>query len=251
MARSAYRTLRRDMGRALHDFGMIADGDRILVGLSGGADSLTLMWLLEERLSRIPIRYELTAAFVDPGFAPSYAPELAEFCRSRGWRLEVVETDDGPVSHGPENRENPCFLCARLRRKRLFELAAARGCRRVALGHNKDDLIETLFINLCYAGGIRTMRPAEPFFDGRFIVIRPLAYAEESTIRRFARRRSFPSFPNPCPSASTSKRDQIGRLLKSLYESSPKIKGNIFHAMRAADLLTPAGPTSPHREGGR
>lgn len=251
MARAAYRTLRRDMGRAMHDFGMIADGDRILVGLSGGADSMTLMALLEERLARIPIRYELTAAFIDPGFAPSFAPELAEFCRSRGWRLEVAETDHGPRSHGPENRENPCFLCARLRRKRLFEMAAALGCRKIALGHNKDDLIETLFINLCYAGGIRTMGPAQPFFGGRFTVIRPLAYADHPTIRRFARRRGFPVFSNPCPSATTSRRDRVGRLLRDLYESNPKIRGNIFHAMQAANLLTPAEPPISRREGER
>lgn len=251
MAGSAYRTLRRDMGRALHDFGMIADGDRILVGLSGGADSLSLMWMLADRLPRIPIRYDLVAAFIDPGFAPSFAPELAEFCRTQGWRLEVVRTNDGPYSHSERNRENPCFLCARRRRQRLFELADALGCARIALGHNKDDLIETLFINICYAGGIRTMRPVQPFFDGRFTVIRPLAYAEAKTIRRFARRRAFPSFPNPCPSATTSRRDQIGRLLRGLYQSNRKIKGNIFHAMRAADLLEPSEPSPSDGEGER
>lgn len=247
MKGSAYRALRRDMGRALHDFGMIRDGDRILVGISGGADSMTLMALLADRLSRIPIRYTLTGVFVDPGFQPSHAPELATFCRERGWRLEVIATEDGPYSHGGENLENPCFLCARLRRKRLFELADQMGCARIALGHNKDDLIETLFINLCYAGGLRTMSPVQPFFDGKFTVIRPLAYADAGTIRRFARRQGFPDFPNPCPSAATSRRDQIGGLLRTLYGSSAKIKGNIFHAMRKAGLLSPSEPRSPKR----
>ncbi|MFP4305707.1 MAG: ATP-binding protein [Desulfococcaceae bacterium] len=251
MTGAAYRNLRRDMGRAIHDFEMVRDGDRILVGLSGGADSLSLMALLADRLPRIPIQYSLIAAYVDPGFSPSFAPELERFCRDQGWRLEVISTEDGPYSHGEENRENPCFLCARLRRKRLFEMAKALNCNRIALGHNKDDLIETLFINLCYAGGIRTMAPAQPFFDGRFTVIRPLAYADARTIRRFARRWGFPAFPNPCPSATTSRRDQIGRLLETLYASSSKIKGNIFHAMKAADLLSPAEPKSPRREGGR
>jgi tRNA 2-thiocytidine biosynthesis protein TtcA len=247
MKGSAYRALRRDMGRALHDFGMIRDGDRILAGLSGGADSMTLMALLADRLSRIPIRYTLIAAFIDPGFRPSFAPDLAAFCRERGWRLEVIATEDGPYSHGEKNLENPCFLCARLRRKRLFELADDLGCARIALGHNKDDLIETLFINLCYAGGLRTMSPVQPFFDGKFTVIRPLAYADSGTIRRFARRQGFPDFPNPCPSAAASRRDQVGRLLQTLYASSSKIKGNIFHAMRKADLLSPSEPRSPRR----
>lgn len=226
-----YKKLNHAVGRAIHQYGMIADGDRIAVGLSGGADSLTLMYILAERLSRIPVHYEMVAFHVDPGFENGFSESLEDYCRRQGYRLEVVNTDIGIVAHSEENRENPCFLCARLRRKRLFELAAANGCGKLALGHNKDDLIETLFMNICYAGEISTMRPAQPFFDGEITVIRPLAFADERDIRRFAKDAGFPEFINPCPSAGVSKRREMKLLLTQLYQTNRKIKGNIFRAM--------------------
>jgi tRNA 2-thiocytidine biosynthesis protein TtcA len=118
-----------------------------------------------------------------------------------------------------------------MRRKRLFEIADELGCNKVALGHHKDDIIETLFMNICYAGEISTMVPCQSFFQGRFTVIRPLAFVGEETIVRFANDRKFPEFINPCPSASHSKRHEIKALLKRLYHSNAKIKGNIFRAM--------------------
>ena len=210
---------------------MISDGDRILVGLSGGADSLTLLWMLTERLPRIPINYEVYAAFIDPGFEGSFGEPLEEYCRKQGFKLQVEYTDYGMVSHSPVNRENPCFLCSRLRRKRLFEIADELGCTKLALGHNKDDLIETLFMNICYAGEVSTMLPSQTFFDDRFTVIRPLAFTDENLIRRFARDQRFPEFINPCPSATNSKRQEIKNLLNQLFKSNKKIKGNIFRAM--------------------
>jgi tRNA 2-thiocytidine biosynthesis protein TtcA len=143
----------------------------------------------------------------------------------------VEYTDYGVVSHSDQNRENPCFLCSRLRRKRLFEIADELGCTKLALGHNKDDIIETLFLNMCYAGEISTMVPFQSMFQGRFTVIRPLAFADEDMIRRFARKEGLPEFINTCPSASSSKRHEIKSLLNQLYRSNPKIKGNIFRAM--------------------
>jgi tRNA 2-thiocytidine biosynthesis protein TtcA len=118
-----------------------------------------------------------------------------------------------------------------LRRKRLFELATEHSCNKLALGHNKDDIIETLFMNICYAGEISTMVPVQPFFDGEITVIRPLAFADEQDIRRFAKEEGFPDFINPCPSATVSKRREIKTLLNQLYRQNRKIKGNIFRAM--------------------
>jgi len=224
------------MGQALHRYQMISDGDRIVVGVSGGADSLTLMRMLLERLARIPIRYELFAVYIDPGFEGSFAEPLEIYCEKIGFPLRVEYTDYGVLGHSSDNRENPCFLCSRLRRKRLFEIADELDCNKLALGHNKDDLIETLFMNICYAGEISTMLPVQTFFQQKFALIRPLAYTDEDLIRRFARDQRFPDFINPCPTAATSKRREIKLILKQLYRSNKKIKGNIFRSMSHVKL---------------
>ncbi|HUV50061.1 MAG TPA: ATP-binding protein [Anaerolineae bacterium] len=226
-----YKMLNRFVGKALHKYNMISDGDRILVGLSGGKDSLTLLTILKERQPRIPIKYELFAVCVDPGFEGGHSKALAGYCDKNGFKLIVEYTDYGILAHSPTNRENPCFLCSRLRRKRLFEIADELGCNKLALGHNKDDIIETLFLNMCYSGEISTMVPSQSFFQGRFTVIRPLAFADENIISRFAGEKGFPAFVNPCPSAKVSKRQEIKTLLRQLYTSNKKIKGNIFRAM--------------------
>ena len=219
------------MGKALHRYRMIANGDRIVVGVSGGADSLTLLWMLNERLKRVPITYELFAVYIDPGFEGSFGESLQWYGTKLGLSIRVDYTDDGPYAHSPANRENPCFLCSRLRRKRLFEIADELGCTKLALGHNKDDIIETLFMNICYAGEISTMVPSQTFFQGKFTVIRPLAFADEQLIRKFARDQRFPEFINPCPSAGNSKRQEVKELLQQLYRANKKVKGNIFRAM--------------------
>jgi len=221
----------RFAGKALQHYDMISDGDRIVVGLSGGKDSLTLMWILKERLARIPVNYDLFAVYIDPGFKRGFGRTLEKYCEESGYKLRVEYTDYGIVGHSEKNRENPCFLCSRLRRKRLFEIADELGCNKLALGHTKDDIIETLFLNICYAGEISTMIPSQTFFKGRFTVIRPLAFVDEDLIRRFAKEQNFPGFINQCPSAGTSKRHEIKTLLKQLYRNNRKIKGNIFRAM--------------------
>jgi tRNA 2-thiocytidine biosynthesis protein TtcA len=210
---------------------MLQDGDRILVAVSGGADSLTMMWMLAERLPRIPVNFELYPVHIDPGFAGGFSKALEAYCMDAGYSLRVEHTQYGVLGHSSVNRENPCFLCARQRRKRLFEIAAERGCNKLALGHNKDDIIETLFLNMCYAGEISTMVPSQTMFKKRFRIIRPLAFADGQLIRDFARELGFPEFVNPCPSAGNSKRQEIKTILNHLYNSNPKIKGNIFRAM--------------------
>jgi tRNA 2-thiocytidine biosynthesis protein TtcA len=210
---------------------MLHDGDRVIVGVSGGTDSLTMMWMLAERLPRVPINFELFPVYVDPGFEGGFSESLQSYTADIGLALRVELTDYGILCHSTVNRENPCFLCSRLRRKRLFEIANELGCNKLALGHNKDDIIETLFLNICYAGEISTMVPSQTFFQEKFTVIRPLAYADENLIRSFANEQRFPEFVNPCPSAKHSKRQEIKAVLNQLYRSNKKIKGNIFRAM--------------------
>ena len=215
---------------------MLHDGDRIILGVSGGADSLTMMWMLVERLPRIPINFELFPVYVDPGFEGGFSESLKTYTADIGLSLRVELTDYGILGHSAVNRENPCFLCSRLRRKRLFEIADELGCNKLALGHNKDDIIETFFLNICYAGEISTMVPSQKFFQEKFTVIRPLAYADGNLIRAFAGEQRFPEFVNPCPSAKHSKRQEIKVVLNQLYRSNKKIKGNIFRAMSRVKL---------------
>jgi tRNA 2-thiocytidine biosynthesis protein TtcA len=237
----------RALGQALHRYGMISHGDRILVGLSGGKDSLSLMWFLNERKERILIDYELVAVYIDLGFDDSFSERLKLYGETKGYDIRIEYTDYGIMAHSPQNRENPCFLCARLRRKRLFEVAEALGCNKVALGHNKDDIIETFFMNMCYAGEISTMLPSQSFFKGKFELIRPLAFVDGDTIKRFARQKGFPEFINPCPTARVSKRQEIKELLKQLYVANKKTKGNIFRSMshiRSDYMLKPRSDRS-------
>lgn len=215
----------------MHRYDMVTDGDRIVVGLSGGKDSLTMMFVLHERLARIPIKYELFAIYIDPGFDGGFSRPLKSYCEKMGYHLRIEYTDYGLLGHSSQNRENPCFLCSRLRRRRLFEIADEFGCNKLALGHNKDDIIETLFLNMCYSGEISTMVPAQSFFQGRLTVIRPLAFVDEAKIRSFADDNNFPDFENPCPSAKVSKRQEIKTLLNQLYQTNTKIKGNIFKSL--------------------
>ncbi|MGB5985563.1 MAG: ATP-binding protein [Desulfobacterales bacterium] len=210
---------------------MIDHGDRILVGLSGGLDSQTLFWFLHERRARIPIDYTLKAVLIDPGFSGGAALALKAHYRDLGHEVWVERTDHGPHAHSDANRENPCFMCAKLRRRRMFQIAEDLHCNKIALGHNKDDLIETLFLNICYAGEIAAMHPNQPLFDGRLRIIRPLAMVDQDEIRRFGHQMHFPHFENPCPSAGHTRRSEIKTLLQGLYRANRKTKGNIFRAM--------------------
>ncbi len=219
------------MGQAISRYRMIEDGDRIVVGISGGKDSLTMLWLLHERLARIPIDYTLYPVYIDLGFTPGFGDALRRYLKTVGYDLIINHTDFGPVAHSTVNRENPCFLCARCRRRRIFEIADKLKCPKIALGHTQDDMIETLFLNMCYAGELSTMVPRQPFFNGALTILRPLAHAAEDDIHRFAAQIKLPVFVNPCPSAGKSKRKEIKDLLQNLYRKNRKIKGNIFRAM--------------------
>ncbi len=231
MPASRPKRINRAVGKAIHRYDMLHDRDRICVALSGGKDSLAMLWLLSERLSRIPITYELFPCYIDPGFENGFAEELLSYCRENGWALRVDYSDCGVVAHSEINRENPCFLCSRIRRKRLFEISAELGCNKLALGHNKDDIIESLFLNMCYAGEISAMQPSLSMFGGEITIIRPLAFVEEHDIRKFVAELGFEEFENPCPTAKTSRRHEIKLLLEQLYKSNRKVKGNIFRAM--------------------
>jgi len=235
------RQINKHFGQAIHHYKMISHNDKIAVALSGGYDSLTLLWFLMKRLPRIPIQYQLMCIHVDPGFENSCSEMLKNYVQSLDVSIQIEHTNIGHIAHSDGNRENPCFLCSRLRRKHIFDIAEASSCNKVALGHNKDDLIETLMINMFYAGEISCMQPKQPFFNGKLTVIRPLAYTDSEIIRRFARKFQLPQFNNPCPSAKSSRRSDIRDMLTALYKKNKKIKGNLFRSMHnvRSDYLLP------------
>lgn len=219
------------MGKAIHRYGLIQDGDRILVGVSGGKDSLTLLHLLHERRKRVQTHYELVPVHIDLGFGSGRAHILKEFFESEGLAHHIEFTDIGIRANGPENRENPCFLCAWERRKRLFHLAHRLKCNKIALGHHKDDIIETFLLNVFYSAEISTMLPIQALFKGKITLIRPLALIEEKKIERFAREMGLPFGPSGCPSSGKTKRKEIKELIENLERKNPKVKGNIFRSL--------------------
>jgi tRNA 2-thiocytidine biosynthesis protein TtcA len=246
------KEVRRLVGKAIHHYDLIRDGDRIAVAVSGGKDSMVLLWLLRERLRRIPIHYDLVAVHVDLGFDPRPAAELEAFFESEGFDYRILRTDYGVKAHSPENREKPCFLCARRRRAAIFREARSLGCSKVAFAHNQDDFIETFFINVCYGAQAAAIVPKQPFFGGLITVIRPLALVDSQKVARLARNLDLPVVENPCPSAGKSARTEIRDFLFSLYRKNRKVRGNIFHALSNVNpeyLPPPLQRKKPRRHG--
>jgi tRNA 2-thiocytidine biosynthesis protein TtcA len=230
------KKVRRLVGRAVQRYGLIHAEDRILVALSGGVDSTSLLWFLHNRLSRIPIVYKLFAVHVDLGFEGEDYSSVQEWVESLKVPHRIIDSEFGPRAHSAENSENPCFLCARLRRTVLFKEARRLNCNKIAFGHNLDDLIETFLINIFYGSQLSTMLPRQPFFGGEITVIRPLSLLDSATIRRFHKSLGFPITVNPCPSKNTGKRQEIREILQGLYRKNRKIRGNILSAMHNVNL---------------
>ena len=185
--------LKKWLEKAVMDYGMIAAGDRVLVGVSGGMDSMALLDLLNTPMIYVP-SFSLVAVHIDRGFDPAYEgyDMLEGYLRQGGYDYVMEKTDIGPLSHSDYNRKNPCFLCSRLRRKRIFEIAAEKGCNKIAFAHHRDDIIETLLINLFYGREISTMVPNQTIFGGKLHIIRPLAYIREGLVKKYAKERGFP-----------------------------------------------------------
>ena len=232
MTKYLQKEIRHLVGKAIHERRMIADGDHILVSVSGGKDSLSLLWLLRERIKWVPIDYRLTAVHVDPGFGVKSGEKMRDFFEANGFEYRIIESDCGPKAHSSYNLENPCFLCSRLRRKAIFELADELKCAKIAFGHHKDDIIETFFVNIFYGASISTMVPVQPFFKGKITIIRPLFMVEEKMITRYVSSMGWPAIPLGCPTAGSSKREVIKTMLDRFYKENKKVKGNIFHALQ-------------------
>jgi len=232
-----FHHLKKWLETAVMDYSMINEGDRVLVGVSGGMDSLSLLDLLNTSMIHVP-RFSILAVNIDQGFDDTYHDFniLEAYLKENGYDCVMEKTDIGPLSHSDYNRKNPCFLCSRLRRKRIFEIAAAEGCNKIAFAHHRDDIIETLLINLFYGREISTMMPAQSIFRGKLHIIRPFAYIEESLIKKYGKERGFPVIENKCPTSITSKRMYIKKLLRELEKENKDIRENIYKAMRHVKL---------------
>ncbi len=224
--------LKKWMEKAVMDYGMITEGDRVLVGVSGGADSFALLDLLDSSMIFVPT-FSFIAVNIDMGFDPDYVAyrELENYFQEHRYQYVMEKTDIGALSHTEFNRKNPCFLCSRLRRKRIFEIADEKGCNKIAFAHHKDDIIETLLINLFYGREISTMIPNQSIFGGKLHIIRPLSYLSEALVKKYSRERQFPTVKNVCPSSVNSKRHYIKKLLDQLELDNPEIRHNIYTAM--------------------
>lgn len=227
------KRLQRATGKAIVDFNMIGEGDRVMVCLSGGKDSFTMLDVLLALHKRAPVRFELAAVNLDqkqPGFPADVLPEYAE---KIGVPFHVIEQDTYSVVKRvvPEGKTT-CGLCSRLRRGALYRFATENGFSRIALGHHRDDIIETFFLNLFNGGRIKAMPPKLLSDDGKNVVIRPLAYCAEEDILHYAETRAFPIIPcNLCGSQPNLQRQAIKAMLGEWKEQHPGRFENIVRAM--------------------
>jgi tRNA 2-thiocytidine biosynthesis protein TtcA len=225
--------LRGLVGKAIEDFRMIEDGDRVMVCLSGGKDSYTLLDVLLSLQRSAPVRFELVAVNLDqkqPGFP---ARVLPDYLTALGVPFHVIEQDTYRVVKRliPEGR-TMCGLCSRLRRGALYRYAAENGITKVALGHHRDDIVETLFLNMFFGGRLKTMPPKLLSEDGRHIVIRPMAYVPEREIERYARARQFPLIPcTLCGSQQHLQRVAVKKMLADWEREFPGRTEAIFSAL--------------------
>src|SRR5438105_6750200 len=213
--RKLMKRLLHQVGSAIQEFSLIEDGDRILVGVSGGKDSFTLLYLLQRLRERAPIRFDLVACNLDQGHPGFPAHRLEEYLRSQGCEVRMLREDTYSVVKRltPEGA-TACAVCSRLRRGILYTAAAEMGCSKIALGHHRDDLIESLLLSMFFAGKMRSMPPKLRADDGSNIVIRPLCFAAEADIAAFARSAEFPIIPcDLCGTQENLQRRRVKRLL--------------------------------------
>jgi tRNA 2-thiocytidine biosynthesis protein TtcA len=220
--------------KAITDFNLIEDGDRVMVGLSGGKDSWALIQILDVLRQRAPIDFSIVAVNVDSGYEGYQHQQVAEACRDRGWEFHSEHTSIGQVIDDKLDADaTPCSLCARLRRGVLYRLAKSVGATKIALGHHLDDFVETLLLNLFFAGSLKAMPARLTSDNGRHVVIRPLVYVTEAEARAYTRECALPIIGCCCPACGdlSLQRQRVKRLIVELEREHPNVKASMIKAL--------------------
>lgn len=225
--------------KAVKRYAMIAPGDRIAVGASGGKDSTALLYILWLLKKHLPYPFDFCAVFLDLGWSQDPSP-LVNFCREKGIPIYIEKTAIGSIVFEHHQKENPCALCAHLRRGALNNIAQLLGCCKVALGHHLDDLLETFLLNWLYTGRLATFMPVTNLKESGLTVIRPLIYLRSSTLAFLAQKENLPVLAAKCPASGQTKRQEMRSLVKALAATYPDIREKFLTAIERAGWLNPS-----------
>jgi tRNA 2-thiocytidine biosynthesis protein TtcA len=231
---SDFKDIYRKIGSAIKDYNMIEEGDKILVALSGGKDSFTMLDILRGLQKRAPVKFSLFACTVHPGFPGFSTDKIALWLTENNYDFHVEESNIyQSVFQDKEKISDGCFYCARQRRSVLYRQADSYGCNKIAMGHHRDDFIETVLLSMMYNGKIETMLPVFEAGSKKFKIIRPLIYVEEDRIKVYSREKSFPVTYCACPLCNTGnlRRKKVKKMLFEFEKNDPKIKGCLFRSL--------------------
>lgn len=217
--------------RAMQKYDMLEPGDRVAVGLSGGKDSSTLLYILTLLQKQLPFKFELVPICLTLGFDNTDTTPLERYVEALGKELLIKPTNIGRVVFDVRKEKNPCSLCANLRRGALYNAAKTSGCNKAALGHHLDDAAETLFLNLLFNGRLKVFQPKSYLSRKDITIIRPMIYLEEKTIEGIAKAKEIPVIENPCPANKRTKREEIKNLMVELDHRYTDIRYRILHAI--------------------
>ena len=222
--------------RAVDDYGLIDEGDRIAVGVSGGKDSLTLLATLADLRRFYPKKFDIVAITVDMGFEGGDFTPIVDFCKEIGVEYLIERTEIARIIFDVRQESNPCSLCAKMRRGCLHAAAVNAGCNKVALGHHYDDAVETFMMNLFFEGRLGCFSPKSYLSNRKITLIRPLLYATEKDVQYYTRRKELPVITSLCPEDHATERENMKKLLSELERTNKGLKHRIFHAMCKSEI---------------
>ena len=224
------------MRKAIDEYNMIDDGDKIAVALSGGKDSISMLMGFKNLQRFYPKKFDIIAVSINPGFEFFDTELLKNICNKIDVPLFIEETHSKEIVFDIRKEKNPCSLCANIRRGALNSAAIRERCNKIALGHNQDDLIETFILNLFYTGNISTFAPVSYMDRSKLTLIRPLVFAPEKDIKKFIKKNNIEIMPKTCPMDGYSKREDIKKLIHDLNTDIPVLKSNLFGAIKRSNI---------------